>query len=96
MDLTRIRLVGIGTVCRRQGTAQVDAIVSAILARDPGMPLHTFGSKVTGLARYGHKITSADSMGWSYAARRDRPLPGHRHAARTNCRCRSPPRGRHI
>lgn len=68
-----------------QGTAEVDAIVSAVLARDLGLPLHIFGGKVDGLARYGHKITSADSLSWSITARYDRPLPGHGHASCGNC-----------
>jgi hypothetical protein len=71
-------------VCRRQGSAEVDAILFAILARDPGIPLHVFGAKLTGLARYGYKLVSADSMSWSYRARRDRRSP-HGHAACTNC-----------
>jgi hypothetical protein len=85
VDLTRFRLVGVGSVCRRQGSAAVDAILSAILVRDPAIPLRVFGAKLTGLARYGHKLVSADCLSWSYRARYDRPLPGHRHAACTNC-----------
>lgn len=48
--------------------------------------LHGFGIKVLGLRRYGHLLTSADSMAWSVAARRSAPLPGctaHRNCA--NC-----------
>lgn len=85
IDLAQFPLVGIGSVCRRQGTAEVDAIISAMLRRDPGLPMHVFGTKTAGLARYGHKVVSADSLAWSYQARRSRPLPGHQHRSCSNC-----------
>ena len=40
--------------------------MSAMLRRDPGLPMHVFGTKRAGLARYGHKVVSADSLAWSY------------------------------
>jgi hypothetical protein len=43
-------------------------------------------SKTGGLHLYGHRLASADSMAWSYAARREPPLPGctgHKNCA--NC-----------
>ena len=51
-----------------------------------GLRLHGFGIKTTGLHLYGHLLASADSMAWSYAARRAPALPGctgHRNCA--NC-----------
>jgi hypothetical protein len=39
--------------------------------------LHGFGFKTQGLLVAADHLTSADSLAWSYAARRDRPLPGH-------------------
>ena len=51
-----------------------------------GLRLHGFGIKTTGLGQYGHLLASADSMAWSYAARRAPALPGctgHRNCA--NC-----------
>ena len=48
--------------------------------------MHGFGIKTTGLHLYGHLLASADSMAWSYAARRAPALPGctgHRNCA--NC-----------
>ncbi|MCF6391235.1 hypothetical protein [Mycobacterium sp. SMC-4] len=85
VDLSQCFLVGVGSICRRQGTAEIDVILSTIQRHDPEIPLHAYGCKVTGLKRYGHRITSADSLSWSYQARRSAPLPGHRHAACNNC-----------
>ena len=48
------------------------------------LPLHGFGCKTTGLASYGRWITSADSMAWSLAGRREHGChPGH--ASEANC-----------
>ena len=82
IDLKNFPLVGVGSVCRRQATSEIDAVVSALLRLDPGLPLHTFGAKGGGIARYGHKICSADSLAWSYQARRRPPLPGPRTRSR--------------
>jgi hypothetical protein len=85
IDLTRSRLVGVGSVCRRQSTSQVGDILTAL--HQAGVTrLHGFGFKTAGLARWGHLLTSADSMAWSAQARRQPPLPGcttHRTCA--NC-----------
>ena len=75
VDLTSAPLVGVGSVCRRQGTTDVYAILAA-LHRAGITRLHGFGVKTLGLRRYGHLLTSADSMAWSAAARRQPPLPG--------------------
>lgn len=48
--------------------------------------LHGFGVKLGGLERIAGRLASADSMAWSYAARKRPPLPGctaHRNCA--NC-----------
>lgn len=83
IDLAAEPRVGLGSVCRRQGTAEADAI-SASLAP---IRLHGFGFKTTGLLRYGQRrFASADSMAWSYEGRRSSPLPGctgHKNCA--NC-----------
>jgi hypothetical protein len=83
VDLTQVPLTGLGSVCRRQSTAQITAIVVHLAAA--GLRLHGFGIKTGGLARYGHLLASADSMAWSYAARRAPALPGHPHANCANC-----------
>jgi len=87
LDLSRVPLVGVGSVCRRQSTAVAERILTALHERGVTR-LHGFGIKVLGLRRYGHLLASADSMAWSYAARRaGRPLPGcTRHINCANCR----------
>jgi hypothetical protein len=75
-------VVGIGSVCRRQSTGEIGAIVSAFT---PWLALHGFGVKTGGLGAYGHLLTSADSMAWSFDGRRSAPLPGHTHKNCANC-----------
>jgi len=87
IDLTTAPLVGLGTVCRRQSTTDAGRIITALHARGV-TALHGFGFKVLGLQRYGHLLTSADSMAWSYQARRELPLPG----CTTHINCANCPR----
>ncbi len=86
VDLTQERLVGLGSVCRRQASGPAHAIILALRARGVRR-LHGFGVKIGGLARYGRLLASADSLAWSYAARRRRaPLPGCTgHTSCANC-----------
>ncbi len=70
IDLTAEPLVGIGSICRRQATAEIAEIVEALWAR--GIRLHGFGVKADGLRRYGHYLASADSMAWSFRGRYSR------------------------
>lgn len=84
VDLAGLPRVGLGSVCRRQSTAEIAVIVTELARR--GLRLHGFGVKTGGLHLYGHLLTSADSMAWSYAARRLPALPGctgHKNCA--NC-----------
>ena len=84
VDLAALPRVGLGSVCRRQSTAEIAVIVAALARR--GLRLHGFGVKTGGLHLYGHLLASADSMAWSYAARRLPALPGctgHKNCA--NC-----------
>lgn len=71
VDLWAEALVGIGSVCRRQDTAEAALIVETLA--DLGLALHGFGIKIDGLRRYGDCLESADSMAWSYAGRRRGP-----------------------
>lgn len=82
--LDTLPVVGVGSVCRRQSTSEIEAILTSLNAR--GYRLHGFGVKAGGLARYSHALTSADSLAWSYAARmagpqedcpHGRPVPLH-------------------
>lgn len=83
IDLRKERIVGVGSVCRRQATAEIGALVSELAAE--GLALHGFGVKKAGLLKYGRHLASADSMAWSFNARMDKPLPGHTHKACQNC-----------
>jgi hypothetical protein len=85
IDLTAVPLVGVGSICRRQGTREAGLILQALHER--GLTrLHGFGFKLQGLIDHGHLLTSADSMAWSMDARRKPPLPGcTRHRNCANC-----------
>lgn len=74
VDLWAYPVVGLGSVCRRQATDEIATIVRELAAL--GLSLHGFGVKTTGLRLYGELLTSADSMAWSYQARRNPRLPG--------------------
>ncbi|MFF2352472.1 hypothetical protein ACFVVL_22125 [Kitasatospora sp. NPDC058115] len=86
VDLAGEPIVGIGSVCRRQATTEAAEIIAAVRDRVPGIRLHGFGIKTSGLASYGSMLASADSMAWSYSARKRPPLPGHTHITCANCR----------
>jgi hypothetical protein len=80
--LAEQRVVGLGSVCRRQNTISIGLIVNWFAGE---LPLHGFGVKTGGLIGYGHQLTSADSLAWSLDARRSGPLPGCQHARCSNC-----------
>ncbi|WP_279582162.1 deazapurine DNA modification protein DpdA family protein [Fodinicola feengrottensis] len=100
VDLTTCPVVGVGSVCRRQGTAEAAEVIATIRDAVPGVRLHGFGVKSTGLRRYGHELSSSDSLAWSMAASERhryraaigmpvaRTVPGTRCAGATTC---SPP-----
>ncbi len=85
VQLARLSRVGLGSVCRRQSTGMVEALVRDLHAE--GIQLHGFGFKILGLARCARYLASADSLAWSLEARRGEPLPGCEHAKCANC-CR--------
>lgn len=65
--------VGVGSVCKRNGTPdQVAAVLMAIKQVRPDLLLHGFGLKTTALAHpfVRSMLHSADSMAWSFAARK--------------------------
>ncbi|MGQ0837561.1 deazapurine DNA modification protein DpdA family protein [Actinokineospora sp.] len=82
IDLAALLLVGVGSVCRRQHTIEVEHIVRSLAARN--LRLHTFGAKILGLSRFADVIASSDSASWS---RRGRYVPGcsPSHATESNC-----------
>jgi hypothetical protein len=75
IDLAAEPIVGLGSVCRRQSTGEIAALVTEIAAM--GLTLHGFGVKTDGLHSYGYYLASADSQAWSDGARRRKfQLPG--------------------
>jgi hypothetical protein len=83
VDLAAEPRVALGSVCRRQSTSEIGAIVASL----SDLKLHGLGVKSAGLGLYGHHLASADSLAWSFGARRSDPLPGHqiRHKNCANC-----------
>ena len=66
--------VGVGSVCKRQGTPEgIATLLTAILQERPDLRLHGFGVKTTALAheQVRQSLATADSMAWSFAARRE-------------------------
>jgi hypothetical protein len=83
LDLSAEPVVGLGSVCRRQGTSAIAALVGELAGY--GLALHGFGIKTQGLGVYARHLASADSLAWSYTARRQAPLPGCTHRNCANC-----------
>lgn len=86
VDLTRVPVVGVGSVCRRQGEESIAVILQSLQER--GLNLHGFGVKTQGLLLSVEFLTSADSLAWSFRARRDAAdrralgLPASRYGCR--------------
>lgn len=83
VSLASLPVVGVGSVCRRQATGEAVRIFSALKHR--GLRLHGFGLKLGGLENASHLLASADSMAWSFGARRAPPIAGHQHRTCANC-----------
>ena len=87
VDLSAEPTVGLGSVCRRQNTSEAAAIITAITRAVPGIRLHGFGIKTSGLSAYGSLLASSDSTAWSDTARKEQILlpgcAGHKNCA--NC-----------
>lgn len=66
--------VGVGSICKRNSKPQeIIDILEAIKSMRPDLRLHGFGVKITALsnAYICSLLSSADSMAWSYRARRN-------------------------
>jgi hypothetical protein len=66
--------VGVGSVCKRNGDPRaIEAVLLAIKNRRSDLRLHGFGLKSTALSSWvvTELLHTADSMAWSYAARRE-------------------------
>lgn len=78
------KIVGLGSVCRRQGTKEIVELVTGLCAA--GIRLHGFGVKIRGLPELASKLESADSLAWSFDARRlRRSWCGASHKNCANC-----------
>lgn len=63
--------VGVGSVCKRNSNpSKIEEVLAAVR---PDLKLHGFGIKITALKRQliKDRLHTADSMAWSYAARRE-------------------------
>lgn len=69
VDLAAEPVVGIGSVCRRSGTDEARRLL--LYLQDHRLRLHGFGIKGDTYVACAHVLASADSMAWSYAARRE-------------------------
>lgn len=83
VPLTDGRVVGLGSVCRRQSTGLAADIGRSLF--DRGIRLHAFGFKFGGLVACAPWLASADSLAWSYNARRNVPMAGCSHGSCANC-----------
>jgi hypothetical protein len=61
-------LVGVGSVASRQTDPMLPLLFSELQSK--GLALHAFGLSILGLERVHRSIASADSMVWSFIARR--------------------------
>jgi hypothetical protein len=72
--------VGVGSVCKRNGSPKsIMAVLYGIRSVRPDLRLHGFGLKKTSLelADIANQLESADSMAWSFAARKAGRSPNH-------------------
>lgn len=83
VDLHRFTPVGIGSVCRRQHTSEVEAVIRRLAGQ--GLRLHGFGFKLLGARRVGDALWSADSMAWSLQARWEAKPPECAWKPHKNC-----------
>lgn len=92
--LASLPLIGIGSVCRRQGMRSAADIIKSLYARGY-RNIHGFGFKVTGLVSKGMRLArylkSSDSTAWSFRARKAhresgiRLCGGNHRGACNNC-----------
>jgi hypothetical protein len=80
VDLSALPRVGVGTICRRSSSLSSALILADVASY--GLSLHAFGLKVDGLLAAGGHLASADSMAWSFQARRENREAGWRLAGR--------------
>lgn len=86
VKLYREPVVGVGSICRRGQDAEIQRIVRTIKASTPTIRLHAFGVRSDALLALSDILASADSMSWSFEARRKPPILGCPHKSCANCR----------
>lgn len=80
--------IGVGSVCRREGTITAEHIFRSLASQGLGGRLHAFGAKIGGVSRYADVLGSSDSLAWSSNARYKRePIcsPKATHKTCANC-----------
>lgn len=85
VDLTKMPLVGVGTVCRRQHTMVAVRLIQGL--SQLGIRLHGFGLKLTSVLRLRDELASSDSMAWSLDGRY--PQGGRCKRVRDHVQCSS-------
>ncbi len=81
--------VGVGSICKRNSKpSDIAEVLGTIKAERPDIKLHGFGLKITALANAYilSLLESADSMAWSYRARRNGGNPNGLDEAANFCR----------
>lgn len=68
VELDRLPVVGLGSVCRRSRTTEIVRLIRYL--SDYRIRFHGFGIKGDSFRALRGLLTSADSMAWSYAARK--------------------------
>jgi hypothetical protein len=75
VDLFAERVVGVGSVCRRQSTIEVARLLEELYYM--GLRLHAFGLKMDGIKHAVGSLVSSDSLAWSLHAVHRPPIEGH-------------------
>jgi len=84
IDLWEFPQVGLGSICRRQGTREAVKIIKGLSYL--GLKIHGFGLKTQAFERGAHEyLVSADSLAWSLNARKSKPHPQCVNSNHKNC-----------
>jgi hypothetical protein len=83
VDLTKEATIGLGSVCRRSADDEISAIIASLYP----LRLHGFGMKSAAFVRNADRLVSADSLAWTWKARRGIGLPecNGKHKCCKNC-----------
>lgn len=83
LNLRRERAIGVGSMASRQGSSDLYDVFSNLAQEYKS--LHGFGLSVNGLRRVHTFLASADSMVWSFVARRRKLKYEHCDRGHANC-----------